>query len=142
MNGSLEMRKRGARVRFMNVAAAAAMLLLLLVACAREPGTGGSEVSPNPPTAPAVTEGGEIAAKKSAEFLARELGVAVTGLQVISTAPMTWSDAGLGCPQPGMMYAQVLTPGYLVIIRDDGGREHQVHTDEDVTAAVVCQQQQ
>ena len=83
-----------------------------------------------------------MAGKQAAEFLARELGVAADSLEVVSTEPMTWSDAGLGCPQPGMAYAQVLTPGYLVIIRDDGGGEHRVHTNEDGTSAVVCEEQQ
>ena len=35
---------------------------------------------------------------------------------------MTWSDASLGCPQPDMGYAQVVTPGYLVLFRDSEGR--------------------
>ena len=51
---------------------------------------------------------------------------------------MTWPDASLGCPQEGMMYAQVLTPGYLVVIRDAGGAEHSVHTNEDASSAIVC----
>ena len=83
-----------------------------------------------------------MAGNQAAEFLAQEQGLAVQSLQVISTAPMTWSDAGLGCPQPGMAYAQVLTSGYLVIIRDEGGKEHRVHTNEDGTSAVVCEEQQ
>ena len=121
--------------------ALAAILLLLLAACAGDPGTPGPEASPNPPATAAATERGEMAGKQAAEFLAREVGIAAHSLQVISTAPMTWSDASLGCPQPGMAYAQVLTPGYLVIIRDDGGREHRVHTNEDGTSGVVCEQQ-
>ncbi len=27
---------------------------------------------------------------------------------------MEWPDASLGCPEPGMMYAQVVTPGYKI----------------------------
>ena len=50
---------------------------------------------------------------------------------------MTWPDASLGCPQPGMTFAQVLTPGYLVVIRDAGGAEHQVHTNEGGSSAIV-----
>ncbi len=29
---------------------------------------------------------------------------------------VVWRDGSLGCPQPGMMYLQVLTPGYLVVL--------------------------
>ena len=76
--------------------------------------------------------------RRAAEFLAGELGVAAAGLEVVSATAMTWPDASLGCPQPGMMYAQVLTPGYLVVIRDAGGAEHRVHTNEDGSSAIVC----
>jgi hypothetical protein len=30
---------------------------------------------------------------------------------------IVWRDGSIGCPQPGMMYLQVLTPGYLVVLR-------------------------
>ena len=61
--------------------------------------------------------------RRATEFLAGELGVAA---------------ASLGCPRPGMMYAQVLTPGYLVAIRDAGMAERRVHTNEDGSSAIVC----
>ena len=38
----------------------------------------------------------------------------------------TWPDASLGCPEPGMMYAQVLTPGILVVL-SYGGELHRYH---------------
>ena len=41
---------------------------------------------------------------------------------------MEWSDASLGRPQPGMMYAQVITPGYLVVLEADG-QQYTYHTD-------------
>ena len=80
----------------------------------------------------------EPARRWAAEFLAGELGVAVTDLEVVSATTMTWPDASLGCPHPGKMYAQVLTPGYLVVIWDAGGAERRVHTNEDGSSAIVC----
>ena len=80
----------------------------------------------------------EPAGRRAAELLAGELGVAVAGLEVVSATALTWPDASLGCPQPGMLYAQVLTPGYLVVIRDAGGAERRVHTNEDGSSAIVC----
>ena len=80
----------------------------------------------------------EPARRRAVEFLAGELGVAAAGLEVVSATAMTWPDASLGCPQEGMMYAQVLTPGYLVVIRDADGAEHSVHTNEDGSSAIVC----
>ena len=62
------------------------------------------------------------------EDLADRLGVAPEEIQVVSVEAMEWSDASLGCPQPGMMYAQVITPGYQVMLEVDG-QEYAYHTD-------------
>ncbi len=48
--------------------------------------------------------------------LAQRLSVAATALTVQSAQSVDWPDASLGCPQPGTMYAQVVTPGYRVIL--------------------------
>ena len=39
-----------------------------------------------------------------------------------------WPDSSLGCPQPGVMYAQVVTPGFLIVI-SAGGKRLEYHTD-------------
>ena len=98
------------------------------------------ETRPHAPAAtPSSTGGaGELAQERAAELLAGELGVAVAGLKVVSTTAMTWSDASLGCPQPDMGYAQVVTPGYLVLFRDSEGTEYEVHTNEDGSSVIVC----
>jgi hypothetical protein len=48
-------------------------------------------------------------------------GVAVTDVAVIDAEPVTWGDGSLGCPEPGVAYAQVLVDGYRLIL-DAGGR--------------------
>ena len=98
------------------------------------------ETRPNAPAAtPSSTGGaGELAQERAAQLLAGELGVAVAGLKVVSTTAMTWSDASLGCPQPDMGYAQVVTPGYLVLFRDSEGTEYKVHTNEGGSSVIVC----
>lgn len=65
-----------------------------------------------------------------------ELGVGVDALTVVSMERREWPDTGLGCPQPGEFYAQVITPGYLVIVQG-AGRELEYHTD-DGTNVVLC----
>jgi hypothetical protein len=50
------------------------------------------------------------------------------GATLVSVEAVEWNDASLGCPQPGMMYAQVITPGYLVKVLVDG-QPREVHTD-------------
>ena len=39
-----------------------------------------------------------------------------------------WPDANLGCPQQGMDYAQVITPGYHVLLQV-GQTRYVCHTD-------------
>lgn len=48
--------------------------------------------------------------------------VAPGSVRVISSVPRDFADASLGCPQPGMAYAQVITPGYQVLIEADSRR--------------------
>lgn len=52
--------------------------------------------------------------------LARRLGIAPTAITVTRAEAVEWSDTSLGCPQPGMMYAQVITPGYLIVLEANG----------------------
>ncbi len=68
--------------------------------------------------------------------LARALGCAADDVAVINAEAVEWSDSALGCPQPGMMYKQMITPGYRVTLEHDG-RRYQVHTD-DGRRAVRC----
>lgn len=60
--------------------------------------------------------------------LATELGIEADDVELIQAEPVEWSDSSLGCPQPGMMYAQVITPGYRLTLEVDG-QEYVFHTD-------------
>ncbi len=46
--------------------------------------------------------------------LTARLSIEPTDVTVISAAPVEWPDQGLGCPQPGMLYAQVTVDGALI----------------------------
>ena len=46
--------------------------------------------------------------------LAQRTSLPVEGIELIAFELKEWSDSSLGCPQPGMMYAQVLQEGYLI----------------------------
>jgi hypothetical protein len=60
--------------------------------------------------------------------LARQLNSAPEEISVAEVRPVTWPDSSLGCPKPGMMYTQVLTPGYQIkLVRAD--KEYIMHTD-------------
>ncbi len=46
--------------------------------------------------------------------------VSADAITVKSVEPMEWRDSSLGCPQEGMMYMQVITPGYLIVLEMNG----------------------
>ena len=57
--------------------------------------------------------------------------------QVRLVEQIDWPDSSLGCPQPDMMYAQVITPGYRVVLALDD-QEYVYHTT--TSRAVYCPQ--
>ena len=52
--------------------------------------------------------------------LADRLSVPVETIELIEMQSMVWPDASLGCPVPGMSYAQVLTDGLLIVLLGNG----------------------
>jgi len=65
--------------------------------------------------------------------LSARLGV--SAVQVDKAEPVDWPDASLGCPEKGMLYAQMITPGYKISLKVDG-RTYPVHVG--AGRAVVC----
>lgn len=49
-------------------------------------------------------------------------GVPIEQIEVVSIEERTFNDSSLGCPEPGMFYTQVLTPGLIVLV-DASGEE-------------------
>ena len=49
------------------------------------------------------------------EALAEKLGIAADVPQLIVFEPVDWPDTSLGCPEPGKVYAQVITPGFRLV---------------------------
>jgi hypothetical protein len=47
-----------------------------------------------------------------------------------------WPDSSLGCPQPGMAYLQVITPGYLIVLRALGN-DYMYHASYNYV--ILCQ---
>lgn len=60
--------------------------------------------------------------------LARELDVPAGQVEVIDAESVNWPDASLGAPEPGKMYAQVVTPGYRMELEIDG-HSYALHGD-------------
>lgn len=58
---------------------------------------------------------------------ATQLGVEPSALSITSIEPMDWPDSSLGCPEDGGVYAQVISPGYRIIVTD-GAASLEYHT--------------
>jgi hypothetical protein len=68
--------------------------------------------------------------------LAGRKGIEREQITVESVKAVEWSDASLGCPEPGMFYAQVITPGYRIVLSHDG-QTYRYHTDRG-NRVVLC----
>ncbi len=98
-------------------------------------GPSASGEEPAPPAA-SLPEGSEVALERALADLAARLNVDKSAIQVAGVEKRMWSDASLGCPQPGMMYAQVITPGFLIRLIAEG-KTYTYHTS--LTHAVLCE---
>jgi len=54
------------------------------------------------------------------EDLAQRLDVGTDQIELSGARPVNWRSSALGCPEPGMQYAQVLVPGALIFLRANG----------------------
>lgn len=68
--------------------------------------------------------------------LAGRLGVSPDEIEVVSVEAVEWGDSSLGCPQEGMMYAQVITPGYRIVLSYEG-ETYAYHTGAQADSAVI-----
>lgn len=59
---------------------------------------------------------------------AKRTGTDARSVQVIRTERREWPNSGLGCPRPGEIYAQIITPGWLIEVRS-GQQVLAYHTD-------------
>jgi hypothetical protein len=69
--------------------------------------------------------------------LAEQTGLSPNEIELVSMEAVEWSDASLGCPQEGFMYAQVITPGFLIILEGQG-QQYEYHTDQ-AGNVVLCE---
>ncbi|MGB9724230.1 MAG: hypothetical protein ACP5OO_11615 [Chloroflexia bacterium] len=59
--------------------------------------------------------------------LAGRLNLPPEQIRVVQVEERMWPDSSLGCPRPGEMYLQVITPGYRILL-EAGGRQYDYHT--------------
>ncbi|MEJ2516094.1 MAG: hypothetical protein P8080_12700 [Gammaproteobacteria bacterium] len=111
-------------IRFVFVAAC---LSALLAACAADEPAGSDPALKSGDSVPTAGAAGEkmslerqvLAARAD---LARRLDVQPENIEVLEAREVAWPDTSLGCPEPGRMYAQVVTPGVLVVLQFENRR--------------------
>lgn len=81
----------------------------------------------SPLAAPGKVLGGDPVENARADVAQRQ-NVPVSDVKVISSEPVDWSDACLGIQQPNVMCAQVITPGYKVVL-EVNGKQYEYHTN-------------
>lgn len=122
------------------------LLILVLAACTQaEPEPGAApEPAASPtvePTAPVETPeaaGGAAAAIEAARAaLAARENVPAEEIELVSSEPMEWTDSCLGLGGPAESCLQVITPGWLVILRLPGGGDTVVEARTDQTGETV-----
>lgn len=64
------------------------------------------------------------------EALARRLGIDPLAVQRVDVTPQEWNDACMGVTSAREMCAQVITPGWIVILQA-GGRRYEAHADQE-----------
>lgn len=61
------------------------------------------------------------------EDLASRLAVEIDQIELLALEAVTWPDASLGCPLPGMRYKQVPQDGLLIRLSAEG-RAYEYHS--------------
>jgi hypothetical protein len=69
------------------------------------------------------------AALAAEQALGESLGVPVSEITIVSVTPEEWPDSCLGAAPPDVMCAQVITPGYLVVL-EANGMQYTYRTDQ------------
>lgn len=103
-------------------AARAGLALSLLAGCSS---SGAAPVTDHRPEGGGTmnsSSGGAVA--EARRLLAARLGVDEGAIQVVKVAEVVWPDTSLGCPQPGMAYAQRLVNGSQIVLQAEGRRFH------------------
>ncbi|MGC9336421.1 MAG: hypothetical protein ACP5JJ_19970, partial [Anaerolineae bacterium] len=65
-------------------------------------------------------------------------GIRQEAFTVVRAEAVTWRDSSLGCPEKGMQYLQVLTPGYRIVLQ--GGDETLDYHASDTGYFVLCEE--
>jgi hypothetical protein len=86
----------------------------------------GSELNPAEGQQPIQSSNGAVQA--AVRDLANALGVSQDQVSLVSAAIIEWPDSCLGIQQTNIACAEIVTPGYLILL-EAKGRQYEYHTD-------------
>lgn len=116
-------------------------LLLLLSACAPAMPAPDSYPNPSYPNPPYPNDNSDVtltpAEQAAITLLSQTLNLPADQITLISAEAVTWPDGCLGVQRPGMMCTQAVVEGYRIILAANG-REYEVHTNQNGSAAVLA----
>ena len=142
MSESLERRITGDRQP--RTAASARLFVLLLIlalslsACNIRNPFGPREEPTAADTAAQLEEGSPLflLVERAKEDLVQTAGADSDEITLVTAEEVEWGDTGLGCPHPDEMYAQMITPGYFIVL-ESGGNTYDYHTGADPEGPLV-----
>ena len=95
-----------------------------------------TQIPDNPPVEESVLQ---TLITQAQTDLASRLDIKINEITLLDAQPVNWPDSSLGCPQPEMMYAQVITAGYQIMLAVNE-RSYAYHTDE-TSYVIYCPQE-
>lgn len=110
-----------------------ALLILIVTACSpgaqatEEPSTDNQQ-----PTPTHLPEDLTPAQRAAITTLSENLGLPVEEIRLVSTEAVEWPDGCLGVQEEGLACAEVITPGFRVVL-EANGRQVEYRTNEDGT---------
>lgn len=81
----------------------------------------------------------ELALAEHLDILTNEfVWVSDRSLTLTFVTEQEWPDTSLGCPEPDQIYAQAITPGYVLMFTDEQDMLYTVHIDEEKRTVILC----
>jgi hypothetical protein len=69
--------------------------------------------------------------------LAKRLNISVDEIELVSSEAVTWTDACMGIHQAGVACADVMTPGYLILLSAQN-TNYEYHADQ-TSRVLLCE---
>lgn len=93
------------------IAVALILMVSLILGCVEKPASGINKTVNN------RSDEGSFAADLAKKDLAGRLNITEEKIELITLERVDWPDTSLGYPEEGKMYAQVITPGFRIILK-------------------------